>query len=152
NAELDAVTSWFVLAWDAFRSTAFDYDEALRLARAVGVDLDKDIIGWLGGKKGSDVRLWDSATRAAKGALGPTDGSRAMIDPIHHAAHMARTRNLDAARDALAQAHVDREPRFFSSLEAVLEVLPVSKAFTGIDLEFDAAAQGSDFEVLENLR
>jgi len=152
NAELDPVTSWFVLAWDAFRSTVFDYDEALRLARAVGVDLDKDIVGRLAEKKGSDVRLWDSAARAAKGSLGPADGSRAMIDAIHHAAHVARTRNLDAARELLAHNHVDQDPKFFSSLEAVLEVLPVSKAFSGIELEGDAAAQGSDFEVLENLR
>ena len=152
NAELDAVTSWFVLAWDAFRASVFDYDEALRLARAVGVDLDKDIVGWLAEKKGSDVRLWDSAVRAAKGSLGPADGSRAMIDAIHHAAHVGRTRNLDAARELLAHNHVDQEPKFFSSLEAVLEVLPVSKAFSGIELEGDAAAQGSDFEVLENLR
>ncbi len=152
NAELDPVTSWFVLAWDAFRAAGFDYDEALRLARAVGVDLDNDIVGWLAEKKGSDVRLWDSAARAAKGSLGPADGTRAMIDAIHHAAHVARTRNLDAARELLTKNHVDQDPKFFASLEAVLEVLPVSKAFSGIELEGDAAAQGSDFEVLENLR
>jgi putative DNA methylase len=152
NAELDPGTSWFVLAWDAFRSTVFDYDEALRLARAVGVDLDNEIVGWLAEKKGSDVRLWDSSERAAKGVLGPADGSRAMIDVIHHAAHLARTRNLDASRELLAGSQVDRDPKFFASLEAVLEVLPVSKAFSGIELEGDAAAQGSDFEVLENLR
>ena len=152
NAELDPATAWFVLAWDAFRATVFDYDEALRLARAVGIDLDKDIIGWLAEKKGSDVRLLDSGTRAAKGSLGPVDGSRAMIDAIHHAAHIGRIRNLDAARDLLAKNYVDQDPKFFASLEAVLEVLPVSKAFSGIELEGDAAAQGNDFEVLENLR
>lgn len=152
NAELDPATSWFVLAWDAFRATVFDYDEALRLARAVGVDLEKDIIGWLAEKKGSDVRLWDSATRAAKGSLGPADGSRAIIDAVHHAAHVGRTRNLAAAHDLLAKNFVDQDPKFFASLEAVLEVLPVSKAFSGIELEGDVAGQGSDFEILENLR
>jgi len=152
NAELDPATAWFVLAWDAFRAIVFDYDEALRLARAVGVDLDKDIIGRLAEKKGSDVRLWDSGTRAAKGSLGPADGSRAMIDAIHHAAHLGRTRNLDAARDLLSKNYVDQDPKFFASLEAVLEVLPVSKAFSGIELEGEVASQGSDFEVLENLR
>ncbi len=152
NAELDAATSWFVLAWDAFRATVFDYDEALRLARAVGVDLDKDIIGWLAEKKGSDVRLWDSATRAAKGSLGPADGSRAIIDAIHHAAHVGRTRNLSAAHELLTKNYVDQDPKFFASLEAVLEVLPVSKAFSGIELEGEVAGQGSDFEILENLR
>jgi hypothetical protein len=38
NTELDPLTSWFVLAWDAFRAPVFTFDEALRLARAVGVD------------------------------------------------------------------------------------------------------------------
>ena len=151
NAELDPATAFFVLAWDAFKAPIFSYDEALRLARAVGVDLDGDIVGRLAEKKGSDIRLWDSAWRAAKGALGPADGSRGMIDAIHHAASMARGSSLSAAQEMLANVLVDREPRFFAALEAVLEVLPVSKAFTGIELEGEAAASGSDFETLYNL-
>ncbi len=151
NADLDPTTAFLVLAWDAFKAPTFSYDEALRLARAVGVDLDNDIVGRLAEKKGSDILLWDSARRAAKGALGPVDGSRGMIDAIHHAAHMARNRSLAAAQEMLEKALVDKDPRFFAALEAVLEVLPVSKAFTGIDLEGDAAASGSDFEALYNL-
>ena len=151
NADLDPATAFFVLAWDAFKAPVFSYDEALRLARAVGVDLEGDIIGRLANKKGSDIRLWDSARRAAKGALGPADGSRGMIDAIHHAANMARVRSLSDAREMLTKALVDREPRFFAALEAVLEVLPVSQVFTGIKLEEEAAAAGSDFEALYNL-
>ena len=151
NADLDPVTSFFVLSWHAFRAPAFSYDEALKLARATGVDLDGEVVGRLAEKKGSDVRLWDSARRAAKGALGPADGSRGMIDAIHHAANLARLRSLDAARDLLAAARVDRDPRFFASLEAVLEVLPVSGAFTGVELTGEAAASGSDFETLYHL-
>ena len=151
NADLDPVTSFFVLSWHAFRAPAFSYDEALKLARATGVDLDGEIVGRLAEKKGSDVRFWDSARRAAKGALGPADGSRGMIDAIHHAANLARLRSLDAARDLLATARVDRDPRFFASLEAVLEVLPISGAFTGVELTGEAAASGSDFEILYHL-
>ena len=151
NADLDPATAFFVLAWDAFKAPKFSYDEALRLGRAVGVDLDKDIVGRLAEKQSSDIVLWDSARRAAKGALGPADGSRGMIDAIHHAANMARVRSLSAAQEMLAKALVDREPRFFAALEAVLEVLPVSQAFTGIKLEGGAAASGSDFEALYNL-
>lgn len=33
------------------QAPVFPYDEALRLARAVGVDLDKDIVGSLANKK-----------------------------------------------------------------------------------------------------
>ena len=151
NADLDPSTAFFVLAWDAFKAPAFSYDEALRLARAVGTDLDNDIVGRLAQKKGSDILLWDSARRAAKGSLGPADGSRGMIDAIHHAANIARSRTLDAAREMLAETLADQDPRFFAALEAVLEVLPVSRAFSGIELEGDVAGSGSDFEVLYNL-
>ena len=151
NADLDPATAFFVLAWDAFKAPMFSYDEALRLARAVGVDLDNDIAARLAEKKGSNILLWDSTHRAAKGALGPADGSRGMIDAIHHAANMARVRSLAAAQEMLAATLVDQDPRFFAALEAVLEVLPVSKAFTGIELEGAVAASGSDFEILYNL-
>ena len=151
NADLDPATAFFVLAWDAFKAPMFSYDEANRLARAVGVDLDKDVIGRLAEKKGSDILLWDSAHRAAKGTLGPADGARGMIDAIHHAAHTARGSSLATAQEMLANALVDQDPRFFTALEAVLEVLPVSKAFTGIELEGNVAAAGSDFEALYNL-
>ena len=151
DADLDAPTAFFVLAWDAFKAPAFAYDEALRLARAVGIDLDRDVIGRLAEKTGSNVHLWDSTRRAAKGALGPPDGSRGMIDAIHHAANLARLRSLAAARDLLATAQADRHPHFLPSLEAVLEVLPVSRAFTGIELAGSAAPSGSDFEALYSL-
>ena len=64
----------------------------------------------------------------------------------------ARTCTLDAARDLLVQAGVDQEPVFLTALEAVLEVLPPSRTFTGIDLAEAVAPAASDFEALEHLR
>ena len=151
NADLDPVTAFFVLAWDAFKAPVFSYDEALRLARAVGVDMDRDIVNRLAQKSGSDIRLWDSAVRAAKGALGPADGSHAMIDALHHAANAARNRSLDAARELLADVFVEADPRFFAALEAVLEVLPVSATYTRIELDGAVAAAADDFELLYKL-
>ena len=149
--DLDPITAFFVLAWDAFRAPVFAYDEALRLARAVGIDLDTGVVGRIAGKKGSDLHLWDSARRAAAGALGPADGSRGMMDPLHHAAHAVRERSIGSAAEMLARAGLDRDPRFFAALEAVLEILPPSKTFTGIALEGAVEASGSDFEALYNL-
>ena len=37
-------------------------------------------------------------------------------------------------------------------LQAVLEVLPVAIAFSGVDLPTDVAGAGNDFEALEKLR
>ncbi len=150
DADLDPATAFFVLAWDAFRAPSFAYDEALRLARAVGIDPDREVAGRLAEKKGGDLVLWDSARRAAKGALGPPDGSRGLVDALHHAAHLARTSSLAAARDLLEGLEVHRDPRFFAALEAVLEVLPAG-AVTGVALSGDAAAAGSDFEALYHL-
>ena len=151
DADLDPSTAFFVLAWDAFKAPVFAYDETLRLSRAVGIDLDKGVIGRLAEKKGSNVQLWDSTRRAAKGALGPTDGSRGMIDVVHHAANLARIQSLAAARELLANAQIDQDPRFLAAIEAVLEILPVSTSFTGVELTGDVAAAGSDFEALYNL-
>ncbi len=152
DTDLDPATAFFVLAWDAFRAPVFPYDEALRLARAVGVDPDRDVVGRLAEKKGSDLRLWDSVRRAATGALGPVDGSRGMIDALHHAANRARqARSLAAARELLGESLVEHDPRFFAAFEAVLEVLPQSQTFTGVALGGDAAAAGNDFEALYNL-
>ena len=152
NADLDPTTAFFVLAWDTFRAPVCDYDEALRLARAVGVDFDRDLTGRLANKSGSNLTLWDSARRAATGALGPVDGSRGMIDALHHAAYVARSKSLTAARELLDRTGVDQDPRFFAALEAVLEVLPMPPNITGIRLTGDdVRAAGNDFEVLYKL-
>lgn len=152
KVDLDPLTSFFVLAWDAFHAPVFPYDEALLLARAVGADLDREVIGHLAEKKSGNVRLWDSGVRAAKHTLGPADGSRGWIDTIHHAAHLARQRTLDAAREMLDDLGVAGDPGFLASLEAVLEVLPLSRSFGGGELGGDLAASSTDFEVLERLR
>ena len=151
NADLDPTTAFFVLAWDTFQAPVFDYDEALRLARAVGVDLDRELTGRLADKSGSNLTLWDSARRAATGALGPVDGSRGMIDALHHAAHMARVKSLTAARELLDRAGVGQDPRFFAALEATLEVLPMSPEITGIRLSGDVEAASNDFDALYKL-
>ena len=152
NVDLDPATAFFVLAWDAFRAPVFSYDEALRLARATGADLDREIVGRLALKKSANVQLWDSERRAARGALGPADGALGMIDAIHHAAHVARSRSLEEAHDLLARAQVDEDPLFLAAFEAVLEVLPVSATFTGVALKGEIAASSNDFEALYNLR
>jgi adenine-specific DNA methylase len=152
RAQLDALTEWFVLAWDAFEAPQFPFDEALRLARVVGLDLDKDVVGVLAEKKASDLILWDSSTRATKGKLGAPDGTKSWIDAIHHCAHRARSIDLNAAKQLLDDNGLANSPVFLTALEAVLEVLPLSARYTGFDPVKAAAPAASDFEALENLR
>lgn len=152
NVELDNLTSWFVLAWDAFEAPVFPYDEANRLAKVCGIDLDRDVVGKLAEKKGSDLVLWDSITRAAKGSLGLPDGRDSMMDALHHLAKAARAASLESASELLAKHQLAAEPGFLVALEAVLEVLPVGKGWSGLDLPDAAVGAGADFDALENLR
>ena len=153
RAQLDPLTEWFVLAWDAFQAPQFPFDEALRLARVVGLDLDKkDVVGVLAEKKASDLILWNSSTRATKGKLGAPDGTKSWIDAIHHCAHRARSIDLNAAKQLLDDNGLANSPIFLTALEAVLEVLPLSARYTGFDPVKAAAPAASDFEALENLR
>lgn len=152
QADMDGPTAFYVLAWDAFKAVSFPYDEALRLARAVGVDLEAQVIGRLAEKKAAEIKLWDSATRVAKGAVGPADGSRGMIDALHHAAHLMRSRGAEAAQEMLEQAGVAKEDEFKVAMEALLEVLPPSKTFSGIDADKAVKPAADDFDALEKLR
>lgn len=152
NVELDNLASWFVLAWDAFEAPVFPYDEANRLAKVCGVDLERDVVGKLAEKKTSDLVLWDSVTRAAKGSLGLPDGRDSMMDAIHHLARAARSASLESANELLAKHHLADDPGFLVALEAVLEVLPVGKEWSGLDLPDAAAGAGADFDALEKLR
>ncbi|GMV20771.1 MAG: hypothetical protein AMXMBFR57_07200 [Acidimicrobiia bacterium] len=153
QTELDKLTEWFVLAWDAFEAPVFPYDEGLRLARVVGVDLDSDIVGTLAEKKASNLVMWDSSRRGVKGKLGPPDGSRSMIDALHHVAWRIRKANLQAGRELIETENLANDGAFLAGLTALLEVLPMSAAFTNIALDDGPLAEAaSDFDALENLR
>ena len=150
RAELDPSTAWFVLAWDSFGAPEFPYDEALMLARAVGVDLERDIVGKLAEKKANNLQLLDSAARVAKGRSGSADGSSGMLDALHHAAQRARSRGAASALELLQHNGLDTEPKFLLALEALLEVLPVPPGLRGEAGE--AEDHAGDFDALEKLR
>ena len=152
KTEIDPLTDWFILAWDAFKGTKFPFDEALQLARVVGLDMDRQLIGRAAQKQGGDILLWDSGTRIAKGGIGPPDGSQSILDALHHAAHLGRTRTLQAALDQLRETGLAADPAFLGALEALLEVLPASQRYTGIDPVDAARPFAGDFEALEGLR
>jgi adenine-specific DNA methylase len=135
---LDPLTEWYVLAWDAFKAPRFPVDEALKLARVVGLDFDREVKNVAGEVKGSDVTLWDSLTRKRKNRLGAVGGA-VMLDTLHHAA-------------ALEAADLLSDATLMTALEALLNVLPPpGLAGKGKDDGGLSGASG-DFEALERLR
>ncbi|MFH1742480.1 MAG: DNA methyltransferase, partial [bacterium] len=149
---LDALTEWFVLAWDAFRAPRFPSDEALKLARVVGVDFDKEIKGRICDVKSNDVILWDSRTRKNKGKLGPV-GGQYMLDTLHQAAALGIEQNTGAAKELIERAELIQDPTLQTALEALLNVLPPGGSVVKGKKEDPAlAGASSDFEALERLR
>ena len=151
RSEVDPLTDFFLLAWDAFSAPVFPYDEALKLARAVGLDLDGDIVGRLAEKKNQNLHLWDSVRRAGKNRIGPVDGSRAALDRLHHAANLARSHTLSAAKEHLEQVPAADESAFRAALDAALEVLPLPPSKTGAALKGEIESASNDFEALFEL-
>ena len=151
NKDLDPTTAFFILAWDSFESPKFPYDEALHLAKAVDVDLDRDVIGRFAKKDGEYLVLWDSQKRKANGTRRTRDGTRGMIDELHHIAYLGRKSGAKEAIKYVESENLDGDDSFMAALEAVLEVLPPSSNHTKIDLEGDLASASDDFDALFNI-
>ena len=149
---LDALTEWYVLAWDAFRAPRFPADEALKLARVVGLDFDQDVKKRVCEVKGDDVILWDSITRHRNGSLGHVS-EECMLDTLHWAAKVGREQNTGAARHLLEDAHLIGDPTLLTALEALLNVLPPGIPSTGRKKpDANLVGAANDFEALERLR
>jgi adenine-specific DNA methylase len=149
---LDALTEWYVLAWDAFRAPRFPADEALKLARVVGLDFDQDVKKQVCEVKGDDVILWDSVTRHRNGSLRHVSEER-MLDVLHWAAKTGREQNTGAARSLIEDAHLIGDPTLLTALEALLNVLPPGIVSAGKKKpDANLAGAANDFEALERLR
>ena len=149
---LDPLTEWYVLAWDAFKALRFPGDEALKLARVVGLDFDKQVKNVVCEAKGSDVILWDSKARKAKGKLGAV-GEDVMLDTLHHCALAGREQNTGDAKTILEKAGLLEDPTLLVALEALLNVLPPpGTTATGKNKDAGIGGAASDCEALEKLR
>jgi len=142
---LDALTEWYMMAWDTFRAVKFDADEALKLARVIGLDFDQQVKNVVCELKGDDVTLWDSKTRHAKGKLGHA-GDEVMIDTLHWAALTGRDQNTGAAKSLIERANLLDDPTLKTALEAMLRVLPQRGSTPAL------AGFAEDFTALEKLR
>ena len=149
---LDPLTEWYVLAWDAFKAPRFPVDEALKLARVVGLDFDQQVKNQVCEVKSSDVVLWDSKTRKAKGKLGPM-GDTCMLNTLHQAAAIVRDQNTGVAKQAIEDNGLLDDATLLTALEALLNVLPaVANSEKNPKLDANLAGASSDFAALEKLR
>ncbi len=149
KAHLDPVTEFYVLAWDAFGSVQFPADEALKLARVVGVNFDAALRNHVLMVKTDDVILFDSTTRAQKGNLPKT--GETLLDDLHITAHLVRTATLEAAKAYLDRAGRLHDPNFHLALDTILHVLPAPRLAAG-SKSSPITLAAADAEALDKIR
>jgi len=150
QAHLDPVTEFFVMAWDAFRAPRFPADEALKLARVVGVSFDQQLRDRILEVKSANVTLWDSAIRIRKGTVGSLSEG-VMIDVLHKTAHTIREQNIGIAKDILERAGLLEDQTFILALETMLNVLPPPKSAENLGTG-PVRGAAADCRELEELR
>ena len=118
----------------------------------VGLDFDQQVKNQVCEVKSSDVVLWDSKTRKAKGKLGPM-GDACMLNTLHQAAAIVRDQNTGAAKKAIEDNKLPEDATLLTALEALLNVLPVvASQEKAPKLDANLAGASGDWDALEKLR
>jgi hypothetical protein len=143
----DPATDWYLMTWDAFSAEQFPYDEARKLAIALGIELDSLIIAQkrLATKKGGFVSLQTPVQRRKKGMVDDELTTfPAWIDAVHTAMMVYQEDGPGACDAFLLKSGLKRDGTFKACLQALINAIPRSR-IKGKFVRPEA-------EVLENMR
>lgn len=127
DTRFDPVTDWYLMAWDAFRAAEFPADEARKLALALGLDLERDLVAHrrLLRKKGATVELLSPSHRRGRRRVDPdSDAFESLIDAAHTAMLLYRYEGAPVTEAFLNRAGLLRDPTFKSLLQALVNAVP----------------------------
>jgi putative DNA methylase len=126
----DPATDWYLMAWDAFKAEEFPADEARKLAIALGLDLEQDIVRQqrLVAKKQSTVVLQPPRARRRKDLVDP-EASRfsSLIDAAHTAMLVYEEDGARACEQFLKRTGLLNDGTFKACLQALLNAIPRTK-------------------------
>ena len=127
--EFDPVTDWYVMAWDAFAAEEFPYDEARKLAIALGLEMD-DLLGRkkLVAKKGQYVVLQQPQQRRKRGMVDPDAAHfEHLIDALHTAMLIYEEDGAGACDVFLQNRSLKRDSTFRAGLQTLINAIPRTK-------------------------
>lgn len=130
DVEFDPVTDWYLMAWDAFKAEEFPYDEARKLAIALGIELDQEIMSRkrIVSKKGDYVMMLTPVQRRKKDMVDDEITSFPCVLDLVHTAMMVYQEDGAGACDAfMMKAGVKNDARFKSCLQSMINAIPRSK-------------------------
>ena len=127
--EFDLVTDWYLLAWDSFRAERFPYDDARKLALALGIDIDKELRRLrIVAKKQSAVILQEPKQRRRTG-LADTEAQsfERLIDAAHALMVAYREDGIRGAETFLRRTRLAEDGRFQALLQGMVNAIPRTK-------------------------
>ena len=136
-AQLDPMTDFVLLSWEIFRAREFPFDEARRLALAVGgLDVDSLVRAKVVEKKTGMVSLLPPDKRvrrksdledALPGVYLEATSFPVVIDAVHTAMHLAEQDGPAAAKAWLDRVGLAGDQRFQAALQGLVNAMPRSK-------------------------
>ncbi len=129
EVQFDPTTDWYLMAWDAFRAERFPADEARKLALALGLDVESDMVSRrVLRKKGSDVILQQPVRRRGRGKADPEATSFATwLDAMHTAMLVYAEDGAPACETFLKATGFLNDGTFKACLQAMLNAIPRRK-------------------------
>jgi len=130
DVRFDAITDWYLMAWDAFAAVEFPYDEARKLAIALGVDMDKTIMASkrLAIKKSSSVVLQEPVKRRKKGMVDEEVlFFENWIDAAHTAMMLYSEDGAGACDVFLRKVNLKNDTTFKALLQSLINAIPRAK-------------------------
>jgi putative DNA methylase len=130
EVRFDPVTDWVLMAWDAFRAERFPADEARKLAIALGLEVEADLVrGRVVGKSGDDVVLLEPKARRGRGRVDPeADRFATWLDAVHTAMLVYEEDGAAACEQFLKRTGLLTDSTFRACLQAMLNAVPRARA------------------------
>ena len=134
SVEFDPVTDWYLMAWDAFRAQQFPADEARKLALALGLDLEANLVRdkRLVTKKGKNVSLALPPARRKRGVVDPeAEGFPHLIDALHTAMMVYEEDGSRACQAFIDRQGLRNDSRTKALAQAAMQAIPTTRGKDG---------------------
>ena len=134
SVEFDPITDWYLMAWDAFRAQEFPADEARKLALALGLDLERDVIREkkLVAKKSGTVVICQPADRRKKNMVDDdAESFPHLIDALHTAMMIYGEEGSKACQVFVDRQGLRNDSRIKALVQAMMEAIPRTRGKDG---------------------
>ena len=134
SVEFDPVTDWYLMAWDAFRAQEFPADEARKLALALGLDLEANLVREkrLVTKKGKNVSIALPPARRKKGMVDPeAESFTHLIDALHTAMMVYEEDGSRACQVFIDHLGLRNDSRIKALVQAAMRAIPTTRGKDG---------------------